>query len=293
MIIRSILVSLLLFLFYSIMLISLPHLSASQHLWQSNLIRGQRYIFNEQEKNNNAIVGSSMSERFIMDSLPGTDNLSFAGLSVLDGLNLLRHKKILPDTVYIEMNVILRQESENFKSMLFSPIPFFLANHIFSLRADKQPLAIAGKTLIPYCEKYYLKIIGKNIYSIEPTKKASPAFDQLLDIQARNYSEEPAPELIRNQFELLSKQVDYLRSKGTIVIFYEMPVNFKLVKLEKAEAIRNAFYTYFPRKNNVYIDMPDSRDYKTLDGVHLDREESLRYTAYFKKATTKAPLQIP
>ncbi|HLZ16795.1 MAG TPA: hypothetical protein VKQ08_07135 [Cyclobacteriaceae bacterium] len=47
-----------------------PKLHSSQHQWQDNLIKAQEYIYGERDTTGDIIVGSSLSCRLAMDSLP-------------------------------------------------------------------------------------------------------------------------------------------------------------------------------------------------------------------------------
>src|ERR1700674_2783158 len=146
MIAKSILVCLLLFLAYSALLPFAPDLSASQAQWQQNLQKAEQYLYADANAKS-LIIGTSMAERLVTERIPDCDNLSFAGLSVFDGLSLLRHKDRLPSSVYIETNVLLRKRDGDFSESLFSPIPFLLRRRVIALRADKQPLALIGQSL--------------------------------------------------------------------------------------------------------------------------------------------------
>ena len=96
---KSVLCCVMLLIGYSLLLKCLPQLSASQHQWQSNLIKAEKYLYDDHQPAKNAIVGSSVSERLVMESMPGFENLAFSGLGVLDGLDLLRYKDHLPASI--------------------------------------------------------------------------------------------------------------------------------------------------------------------------------------------------
>ena len=78
-----------------------------------------------------------------------------------------------------------------------------------------------------------------------------------------------------------------LESKGTHIVFFEMPVNEQLCTLPKAEVIRENFYHYFSPKTYAYIVQPSCAEYKTTDGLHLTALEASRYTSYFKSQVHK------
>jgi hypothetical protein len=58
-------------------------------------------------------------------------------------------------------------------------------------------------------------------------------------------------------------------------------VNSTLTDLPKMQIIRNNVDKLFPSKTYNYI-KSDSSSYETSDGIHLNRDEAIKYTSYFK-----------
>jgi hypothetical protein len=289
---KSILFCLLLLIAYSLLLTWRPGLSASQHVWQSNMIKAEKYLDDDGRPVKDAIIGSSVSERLIMDSIPDCDNLAFSGLSVLDGLDLVRHKNKLPSVVYIETNFPLRPKTPLFSTTLFSPISVVFRKHVVFLRSDKQPLALIGQAVGELVERVDLGLL-RRLEVLAGTRIGSAArltdvpFDQMLSLEVKDYSEKPDPKLLDEQFQLLRNEVSYLVSRGVRIVFFEMPVNSQLTGLPKAQIIRDSFYSVFPRQQYRYMDMPDPAAYKTADGIHLSRKEAIQYTRFFNEQAKK------
>ncbi len=286
---KSILFCFLLLIAYSMLLNWLPQLSASQDVGQSNIIKAGKYLDDDDDRPvKDAIIGSSVSERLIMDSIPDFDNLAFSGLGVLDGLDLVRHKNKLPSVIYIETNFPLRPRSPLFSTTLFSPISVVLRKHVMLLRSDKQPLALIGQALGELAERLDIGMLHR-LDVIAGTKIGSVArstdvtFDQMLNLEVKDYSEKPDAKLLHEQFQLLSNDVSYFMSRGVRIVFFEMPVNSRLTELPKAQIIRDSFYSVFPRQQYRYMDMPESAGYRTADGIHLSRKEAIQYTRFFKE----------
>jgi hypothetical protein len=288
---KSVLFCVMLLIGYSLLLKCVPHLSASQHQWQSNLIKAEKFLYDDHQPAKNAIIGSSVSERLIIESMPGFENLAFSGLSVLDGLDLLRYKDTLPSSIYIETNLILREKSANFATTLLSPLPFTVRKYVTSLRSDKQPLALIGQTLGEIVEAIDGRMVHRvNVWAGTETSVAgTPAvpFEQILNQRVEEYSEKPDAELLHEQFQLLSGEVSYLMSRGVQIVFFEMPINSRLTELPRAKMVRERLYSVFPRRQYHYIDAPDLAGYRTSDGIHLNRNEAVQYTRYFVEQAKK------
>ncbi len=258
---------------------------ASQHQWQDNFIKAQHFLYDNTDSYQSIIIGSSLSSRLIMDSLPKTYNLTLGGQGIVDGLNILSHKSNLPKNIFIEMNLALRPENKEFTTSLNSPIMFYPRKMIASLREDKQPLAILG--LIQIVTIMKLKSLG---YLNKKNEKKNPdkssqtnaLFPEMLKLQIAAYSKSPDEEDLLKSFNLLTNYVKSMEDRGANIIFFELPVNPQLEKLPYAVAIRDRFYKYFPRSKYKYVSLPDLLEPETSDGIHLKPDEALKYTIYFK-----------
>jgi hypothetical protein len=280
---------------YTILLMQVPMIpKVIQHQWQDNIVKAQTLLYNESDTIRNIVVGSSLSGRLVMDSIPDFYNLSFSGQSIFDGLNLLRHKKELPENIFIEMNVVTRRESEDFKTTLFSPVPYTLRKYIVSLRDDRQPLAIIGNCLKKLLDR--LSRLARALFGVktgimveakeENKFSKNDLFQKMLDLQVKSYSEKPDEDFLNKQIHLLKDHVLFLRENKCQVIFFEMPVDPVLTQLPLAKNIRNEFHKHFPKTEFSYIEMPDCLEYPTGDGVHLLNDAAIKYTSYFR-ATAK------
>lgn len=285
---KSILTFLLLFCVYSIFTIwiSPKWWHASQHQWQDNTIKAQNYLYDDTSNFKNIIVGSSLSCRLIMDSLPGVYNLSFAGQTIFDGLEIITHKTKFPKNIFIEMNVLLREQTTEFTSNLNSPFLFYPRKVLPSLRFDKQPIAITGHFISNRITNPFLKKLKRDLHLTEqkrvPSDSSTSLFSKMLTMQLKSYSELPDERILNMRFITLKKYTDQLEKLGLNVIFFEIPVNYLLNDLPKAKTIRECFYLHYPASSYTYIPIDRFTKYETTDGVHLKREEALEYTRYFR-----------
>jgi hypothetical protein len=284
---KTIFIAFLFFVCYTFFVLNAPKWwYASQHQWQDNVIKAQEFIYNENDTIQNVIIGSSLSCRFITDSLPQTYNLSFGGQSIFDGLKILTHKSKLPKNIFIEMNVVLRPESKEFTKSLNSPILYYTRKYIFSLREDKQPIAVFGKIVLAALMKINSTFTVLNYEKKDTIEKKlinnNVLFSKMLALQIKNYSQEPSDEILDKSFEILRDYVKILEEKNVNVSFFEMPVNFKLENLPQAKVIRETFYKYFPVSKYNYVPLPNLFKVETTDGVHLNEFEAIKYTTYFK-----------
>ena len=288
---KTILTALLLFILYTIFVIQFAPKwwSASQHQWQSNVIKAQNFLYDDSDTIQNVIIGSSLSSRLITDSLPHTYNLSFGGQCIFDGLKILTHKSKIPRNIFIEMNYVLRPESKEFTKSLLSPILYYPRKLILSLREDKQPIAVLGFIQLVVLEKVKSAFFPIQEYTKKEkvetkSNDSNTLFSKMLSLQIKEYSQDPDQKILDKSFITLK---DYIlkienENKSANIVFFEMPINNKLEDLPKAKVIRETFYKYFPASKYKYISLPGSFERETTDGLHLNEDEAIKYTTYLK-----------
>lgn len=271
---KALLVAAGLFTLYAIFISRVrPYWSVSQHQWQDNQIKGEKFIYGSQRAQR-VLVGSSLACR--LDSLPGVYNLALGGKSLLDGLAIVTQQHRRLRTVYVEMNFVDREEDENFTQAMNNPVLVASKRLVMALRADKQPLGVVGQHVQMLLEPLLFRL-----YSPAAVSRAGLA-GQLLGDEMQKYSQPPAPALMQKQFSKLQADVAVLERRGVQVVFFEMPLDVHLCDSPRAIAIRTAFKSYFPEHTYRYVGVPDCGKYQTTDGVHLNAASATEYTSYLQ-----------
>lgn len=286
---KTILTALILFLSYTIFVSSIApkYWTASQSQNQYNVIKAQKFLY-DIDSIKNVIVGSSLSCRIINDSLKNTYNLSLNGLSIFEGLKILIQKKKLPENVFIEMNVVSRSENIEFTNTLISPISFYPKKMLLSLREDKQPLVIlAENSIIPiqrFFENFKNKVNRFYFNKDKPNIKIDnkELFSKILNERINEFSKVPDSIKLAQNFFKLKKDICYLESKNVNIIFFYMPVNYKLNNLLLTTHLKKEFQKYFSIKKYEYLFPAIDYKYETTDGIHLKDDEALYYTMFLK-----------
>ena len=275
----------ILFGIYALIIALNPGASAAQHQWQENVVKGEKYIYDTGDSMKNVIVGSSLANRIVGDSLSMFYNLAFSGQSALDGLEIIEHIKKLPKNIFLEMNTVFNAPSKEFLESLFTPLSLNIKKYCIAMRSDKQPLAFifpAIQNIISKKDKSLNKFEALPLDSMQ-----QKIFDKVLQLQVAKYSHIPTPDSVTKQFLLLKQYVTNFKAKGVNIVFFELPVNKFLIDLPYPKFIRSKFYEYFPADKNNYINIPANANYTTTDGLHLKDDEAATYTSYFKKESNK------
>lgn len=273
---RALLITFILLLGYSgfVYLFQEKILRTGQNQYDRNIVTAEEFLYERGQKAEVVILGSSMSSRLVMDSLPGNYFcLGLSGMGVADGIALVHKSLRKPKVVLIEMNVILRDVNSNFETDLFHPFFFTLRKHIPILRKKYQPVAVL-KALIRE---------GAGIkQNLALFKLPKSLFEQEVATLMRDENVVPEPLKFKRKFDDLYKHVQTFQKSGIEVIFFEMPFYAEAENLALPIKIRREFLKYFPATKYKYIAVPADK-YETSDGVHLAGLEQLRYTRYLKR----------
>lgn len=276
---KTLIYALVLFLLYNLLLYFWnPSFISTQGFWQDNQIKAQDYIYaSDSRMPENIIVGSSMSAMIVTDSLDNFYNLAFLGESHLNGLDLIKEKEWYPKRVFIETNFTSDALNEGlFYEILHNPVTYSLRKYLPALRDGKQPVVLVGSQL----ENYILK---RNFTEEERLDRYSFVFQRFV---------EPSPGVgvfagfdtpsSQTSLECLDAFVKDLEDHGVEIYFFEMPYYHTLYHSPRVESMRDLFQQIYPSGKYNYLPRPAYGEYETIDGLHLGREEALRYTIFFR-----------
>ena len=247
-----------------------PSMGMATHQWQDNVIKTQQFIYAENA--DTIMVGTSLSARIIRDSIPFVKSVSFGGCAVEDGLNLILAKREVPRYVLVETNLILNPGNDELVSKHTKGVVPVIKRWIPSLREQYEPICLFASLM--------LKSTGINAQAGNTTVDPD-----LLDKSVQRWKEEDTlvpDELVERRINAIKELINNLESKGTRFIFFQMPVNERLLRLKSFEQTREVLQREFPVDQYVYMPS-DTASYLTTDGVHLDYEGQKRFSHYFKE----------
>lgn len=262
---------------WSVVIRVLPaEMDTAQTLWGGNLISAQDYLYREIGPNDVVIVGSSLSENLLLDEVAGRPvlNLGLAGQGVFDGLHLVEAAAGNPGVIFVEMNVVMQEENDQFSNVVLNPAGNVARLHLPALRQRYQPVGVAkgllfGRTISANSEKTELK--------------DRPINEMALELKRKDYTNPVPAEELLPVLEKLRRQVELLQDRDIRFIFFETPVDPSLCTAPKAVSIREGFREVFPRDSFAYLDQAPCAEYLTTDGHHLGARSQARYSAWLAK----------
>jgi|688.fasta_scaffold474534_2 hypothetical protein len=242
----------------------------SQSQIQENTIKAENYIFNN-DSFYNVIIGTSLSSRLNFESLNNVKDLTFSGLSIYDGLNILLQSNNKPNKIFIEVNFIFRNIDDNFSRDLFTFPNYFFKKNFKILRSDKTPIPL----------------LGANISNLIKTEKFDENKTNISIIngyseQMGAYYKVPTDSLV--YLKRLKKIINLLQMKGFKIHFIEIPVSYNNSNQNYYNYIRETLIKNF--KNVDYIKPDLTINWETTDGLHLSKSYANKFTKsiiyYFK-----------
>lgn len=273
---RALLVAVGLLLVWSVTVRFLPtELDTAQTLWGGNLINAQDYLYGEIEHEDVVIVGSSLTENILVREVAGqpVHNLGLAGQGVFDGLHLVAAAAGRPGTVFIEMNVIMQGENDQFREVVLNPAANAARLHLPVLRQRNQPVGVLKGLLF-----------NEQAAEAENVNKRTdrPINQMSLGLKQEDYARPVPSDELMEVLQKLQRRVEELRRNGIRIIFFETPVDPTLCTAPKAISIREGFLRLFPDDTFAYLRQPSCGDYQTTDGHHLGERSQARYSEWLR-----------
>ena len=267
---RSLLVFVILVVGYALYIkFGKPELNTVQHQASGNRISAEQYIFAPDESDATVIVGSSLSFRIALDSLPPhTSNLGFGGLTVYDGLELVRRSGKKPKRVVVETNMIFKEADRAFLDAVFQPGLYELRKAAPVLREENQPSGV----LVGYLKRG-MKQGDASAASLADSMAMS---ENLLNTNRELFAKLPADTTQQRFLATLEREVKALEANGAEVIFLEVPISEELMQSPLAERTREVVAQHFPDHRF----LRSERTWRTTDGLHLQWHNAQRYSRW-------------
>ena len=271
---KSLICFLILFFAHALFVKLFPNIGMATNQRQDNILKAQQAFYAEDL--NMAIVGTSLANRIIRDSIPNIQSLAFVGCSVEDGLQILRNRRNAPKYVFVEINLILRGGRKELVNGTTEGIIPRIKEWIPSLREQYEPICILAST-----------IIGTSKMN---TQAGMAVVDNdRLNSQVEKTLKDDKPiedSIVKNRMNEIKSLVSELEAKGTKFVFFEMPINYRLTHMKSLDQIREVVRKDYPEGTYDYLPS-DTSKYMTTDGQHLDLEGQKKYTHFFKQVTKK------
>ncbi len=250
---------------------------AEINLETPNIAKAQSYLYDIWHiSEKHLLVGSSLTNKIVEDSISSTFvNLGLEGMSVFDGLKIIQQKNVLPKSIFIEVNLLYKEDNPKFQHLLFNPFNYYSSKYLPSSRNQNKPV----ETLKRVAFELYRQLVPKGPMQEEKKPIGKSQMQQLKQF----YNKEISDSIIIKNFNLLEQHINKLHEQGVYIVFYELPFHPNLCNAKMLLQFREEIYKRFSPKDFNYLLQPNCREYLTLDGIHLDNPSSIKYASFLRK----------
>ena len=250
---------LLLMLFNAWLHVSPPVITHFHNQWIKNHAMAERHVYRD-ERPPVVIVGSSMAARLEAAMVhPQAYNLSFSSAGSSTGLEILVQRGDVPEVILVETNSIeLALQSEMLES-LFTPVLWQVKRYLRFLQYQFQP----GNILMSLVKSRF----GNSQAEKALAKPDSTVYER--EKQRQILVNHNTTGLENTDFEPLQRTLSNLVSRGSRVIFFDMPVAAEIAtspRYTMRRAIRESLFADY-----AYIGIAEAEldQFATTDGRHL------------------------
>lgn len=234
-----------------------------QSQWQDNRYSIEKYFRDSKTappQHKVVFVGSSLTKRLDFDEESEcVYNLSLGGDSALTGLSAVARSVGKPRLVFIEINIPEHANNQE----LVEKASGFLPQLSAAFHIENMPINLAISFLYPAKKD-------------KPAKEVSESVRQNALAQGVQSFKVPLPsDTLKNNMAEINRLVGYLESKGTTVVFFEIPIHADLEFSTRAMQVRNAFSSNFQNYQLIsFTELVGGGTMKTVDGVHLSDDDA-------------------
>ncbi|WP_345250125.1 hypothetical protein [Nibrella saemangeumensis] len=276
---KTLLVTFLLLVVYSSWIHKFGHTisRSAQTIEQRNIVKAEEFLYESKQNFDTLILGSSLSSRLLLDSLPnGCRDLSFGGLSAREGLQLITMSDRTPKLILIEINTLSLPKSDFLSNVADGSYWQTAKKYLPFFRQKYQPVGVLKALVRDWHYGKTRTIIPETAFRVDSAVRQRTIYEFTSHQQTQADSE------FRCIFGEIKNQVNLLRQRGASVVFFEVPTEAELQTLPVARQIRRYICEYFPEPAYTHIKLPQE-PYVTTDGIHLTYRDSGRFTAYLKQ----------
>lgn len=280
---RSLICTLVLVVLYSLYVHFFNVKPVVQYTLQNNLIRAEKYMYDDSVRSANLLIGTSMSAKINQDKLPkNVYLLAGAGFSIYDGMALIKASGRHPKYVFLEVNSILVAERSDYIKFLFNMPDYYRKKYLVSMRDGYQPAgqfysstAVHTAPRIQWFTHYFFNPIIQMFHK----GKVIPVDTKDFYAGAKMRSNIDT-NMIKAAFVQLKAKVNDLEKGGTKVCFYLLPNDPEVYYSYAPRKIRELFPRYFPASAYTYVPPPNIYEYHTTDQIHMDDTSCAKFTKY-------------
>ena len=290
-ILRPVLIFLFLMSFYQV-LVSGGVLPASDgvSLIQNNIVKAQRYVYQDDYDLKMVIVGSSLAGNINVKHIgEGVKSIAFAGGASQTGLEIVKRSKSKPQIVLVEINdTIIRKIDANLVDDLYHPIFYWMRQYLPIMREEYRPISV----FIDYLKsrtQQYTNLSKEKLDSLEARnltpELAQKGIQMIVDVESKHLSKNDTKN-IKKQAEFIKTQIaEIQKNSGVKVVLFDIPLESRVNAAIRRKQVRELAKKLFPSDRFEWLPPPKEREWRTNDGVHLIRSDARDFAEFLRDNT--------
>ena len=291
-ILRPVLIFLFVMSFYQV-LVSGGVLPASDGVSvnQGNVVRAQRYVYQDDSDLKMVIVGSSLAANINEKHIgEGVKSIAFGGGSSKTGLEIVKRSKSKPQIVLVEINdTITRQIDSELLDSLYHPISYWMRQYLPLLREEYRPISVfinylrsrALQNQKPMSREALDSLEGRNL----TPQLSQKAIQRAVDTQSKPLFEEDAKNM-KQEADLIKNQIAEIKKHtGAKVVLFDIPRESRVNATLRMKQVRELAKKLFPPDRFEWLQPPKEREWRTNDGLHLIRSDARDFAEFLRDNT--------
>ena len=291
-ILRPVLIFLFLMSFYQV-LVSGGVLPASDgaNVNQSNIVRAQRYVYQDDSDLKMVIVGSSLTANLNVKHMgEGVKSIALGGGASQTGLEIVKRSKSKPRIVLVEINdTIVRKIDAELVDSLYHPLFYWLRQYLPMMREEYRPISVFIDSLKSRSNQDSKLMTREALDSLEgrnlTPELSQKAIQTTVDIQSKPLSEKDAKNM-KQEADLMKNQIaEIKRNTGAKVVLFDIPRESRVNATLRMKQVRELAKKLFPPDRFEWLPPPKEREWRTNDAIHLIRSDARDFAEFLRDNT--------
>jgi len=254
---------------------------------QNNIVKAQRYVYQDDSDLKMVIVGSSLAANLNVKHIgEGVKSIALGGGASQTGLEIVKRSKSKPPIVVVEINdTIIRKIDADLVDSLYHPIFYWIRQYLPMMREEYRPVSV----FIDYLKsrsQQYLNLSREKLDSLE-ARNLTPELSQkgiqmIVDVESKPLSEKDA-ENIKKEAEFIKSQIaEIKKNSGAKVVLFDIPLESRVNAAIRRKQVRELTKKLFPSDRFEWLPPPPPREWRTNDGVHLIRSDARDFAEFLR-----------
>ena len=258
---------------------------------QSNVVKAQRYVHQDESDLKMVIVGSSLAANLnVKDIGDGVKSIAFGGGSSKTGLEIIKRSKSKPRIVLVEINdTITRKIDSELIDSLYHPIFYWMRQYLPMLREEYRPISVFIDSLKSRSKQNQKLMTREALDSLEgrnlTPELSQKSIQKAVDNESKPLSEKDA-RTMKQEADLMKNQIaEIKKNTGAKVVLFDIPLESRVNTAVRVKQVRELAKKLFPPDRFEWLPPPKEREWRTNDGIHLIRSDARDFADFLRDNT--------